>query len=166
MFLRDGLSHLAITVRNSTAAAAAAAAIISLLDLELAKKNREIKTIGKIDTRPQSTKMAARGYISSFASYLAEHPITDERDERERVPLAPVCCLVRYCVGCSASKSSRKWGTDRSQEDKSHGISSTHQYWWQKIGGRPGLTAKTFSRRTMSVYRRPSLLVFSLPLSI
>jgi hypothetical protein len=46
-------------VRNSTAAAAAAV-IISLLDLELAKKNREIKTIGKIDTRPQSTKMAAR----------------------------------------------------------------------------------------------------------
>ena len=43
--------------------AAAAAVIISLLDLELAKKNREIKTIGKIDTRPQSTKMAARAGV-------------------------------------------------------------------------------------------------------
>lgn len=59
------------------------------------RKNRYKTTVNK-DGR-------SRGGISSFASYLAEHPITDER-----VPLALVCCLVRYCVGCSASKSSIK----------------------------------------------------------
>lgn len=110
-----------------------------LLDLKLAEKNREIKTIGKIDRYKTTVDKdgCARGGISSFASYFAEHPPPSrmrEMRERERFPLALVCCLVRCCVWCSASKSSIKWEEKKKKKKK------------MRDGQEPGGKARAYHR--------------------